>query len=111
MALIVLPRMSPANVNTLPRQLSLGWLADAQRSPPPTLPRPTDRQTDKRVKGQVSDAHCRRLNAESGANTSYLMGRWQANYECGARGAWRRWELSPPHRHCHRRPHPPTRSS
>lgn len=46
MALIVLPRMSPANVNTLPRQLSLGWLADAQRSPPPTLPRPTDRQTD-----------------------------------------------------------------
>lgn len=82
MALIVPPRMSPANVNTLPRQLA-GWLADAQRRPTPDPLRrhrlqPTDRQ---RVKGQLSDAHCRQLNAGNGANTSYLMGTWQANYE------------------------------
>lgn len=48
MALIVLPRVSPASVNTLPRRLA-GWLAGwqtrsaAHPSPPP------DRQ---RVKGQ-----------------------------------------------------------
>lgn len=73
MALIVLPRMSPANVNTLPRQLA-GWQTH-------TVPPPPDRQ---RVKGQLSDAHCRPLSAANSANTSYLMRTWQANYE---------WEL------------------